>query len=298
MQKEVRRSWLELHLAVLLWGFTAILGKVIALPAISIVWWRVLLTSLGLLLLVKIGRIFKSMDRKHLLIFSGIGVLVALHWLCFYGSIKLANASIALVCMATASFFTSLLEPWLLGYKARLHELVLGVLIIPGMVFVFQGVDMAYYEGIVVGLLAAFLAALFGTLNKKYLARHAPIHITYIEIVSSTLFLSILLILSGSLGEFPAMKPGSMDIFYLLLLAFACTILPFTISLRALRHISAFGSALTINLEPVYGIILAWLILKEHHELNTSFYLGVVVIISTIFINPFVHRKYVGSKKR
>lgn len=287
-----RRAFIELHIAVLLFGLTAILGDLIQLTALLIVWWRVLITSVSLAPWAKLRQLSRDIPRVMIRRYVGIGVLVALHWLTFYGSIKLANASIALVCMATTSFFTAFLEPLIVKRAFRWYEMVMGLLIIPGMALVVSNIQGGMVLGMITGLSSAFLAATFGTLNKKYIDESDPIRITFIELSSSWVFLSIVLVVMLVTGQptGPWWAPSWTDWLYLLILALLCTSLAYVLSLRALAHISAFAANLTINMEPVYGIVLAWLLLNEHQELGTGFYYGVVVIMVTVFSYPLVRK--------
>ena len=292
MLAEERRAYLELHLAVLLYGLTAILGDLIQLTALVLVWWRVFLTSGSLVPFVKPRQLIDDLGRGLFWRFAGIGVLVALHWVTFYGAIKLSNASICLVCMATTSFFTAFLEPLIVKRPFRWYELFLGLLIVPGMALVVRNIQVEMIWGVVAGLTSAFLAATFATFNKKYIGNQNPTRITFLELGSAWVFLSVVLVgmlISGqNVGE---LWPTSlMDWVYLLILAFLCTNLAYTLSLRALRHISAFAANLTVNLEPVYGIILAWLLLNEQEELSPGFYWGVVIILLAVLSYPLLSR--------
>ena len=170
-----RRAYLELHLAVLLYGFTAILGDLIQLSALVLVWWRVMIVTVTLFFVVRAVSLMRALPHSLLLKFAGVGILVGLHWLCFYGSIKLANASISLITMATTSFFTALLEPLFLRRKLRFLELALGLLIVPGMMLIARGAEPGMYAGIVVGLLSALLAASFSVFNKLLIDRAEPL---------------------------------------------------------------------------------------------------------------------------
>lgn len=288
-----KRAYLELHVAVLLFGLTAILGDLIQLTALVLVWWRVLLTSGSLVPFVRPRTLYRDLGGPLFWRFVGIGVLVALHWLTFYGAVKLSNASICLICFATTSFFTAFLEPLIVGRPFRWYEALLGILIIPGMVLIVRSVDPGMYWGIIVGLLSAFLAATFSTLNKKYLEDHAPTRITFLELSSAWGFLSIVLLVFLLTGQdFGAFFPPTiLDWGYLLVLVLLCTTLAYTLSLRALRYLSAFVANLTVNLEPVYGIILAWLLLNEQKELSPNFYLGVGIILVAVFSYPLLQRR-------
>lgn len=287
-----RRAYLELHLAVFLFGFTAILGDLIQLSALVIVWWRVLLTSFSLLFLIRARHLIRSLPKAHLWSFMGIGVLVALHWLTFYGAIKYSNASICLVCMAMTSFFTSFLEPWILKQRMQWYEVGLGLLIVPGMLLVVNNVDWSMMTGIWVGLTSAFLASLFAILNKKFISRANPLEITFVELGSSWLFLSLVLPFFFWQNEEAAFWPTLVDWGYLLILTLLCTTLAYVLALRSLKHLSAFASNLTVNLEPVYGIALAWLLLQDNQELGNGFYWGVGIILLAVFSYPLLKRLF------
>lgn len=287
----VRKAYLQLHLAVLLFGFTAILGDLISLSAIVLVWWRVLITSISLLFFIQFGKRLLQIPKKLILQYMGIGVLVGIHWITFFGSVKLSNASICLVCMATASFFTAFLEPLLLKQRIKSYEIILGILVIPGMMLVVQNIQTDMLLGVWVGLLSAFLAACFSILNKKLIDKADPMSITFLELGSAWLFISLVLpfFFSSNVGE--VFLPIGYDWIYLLVLALVCTTLAYVLNLLSLKYISAFAANLTINLEPVYGIILAWLILNENEELNTGFYLGCALILLAVFSYPFIKSK-------
>jgi drug/metabolite transporter (DMT)-like permease len=290
----VRRSYLELHLAVLLLGFTAILGGLIQLSALALVWWRVLITTLSLAPLMNSNRLWRDSSPGAVPRFAGIGVLVALHWLTFYGAIKLANASIALVAFATTSFFTALIEPLIMRHKSNWHEIGLGVLIVPGMILVVRNIDLSMLLGLSVGLLSALLAAVFSSLNKKLIAWSDELTITFLELGAAWIFLSAVIpVFYLSTGEsISNMWPSPSDWVYLLILSLLCTTLAYVMTLRALRNLSAFAANLTINMEPVYGIVLAWAILGENKELSPGFYLGVAIILAAVFCHPLLKKLY------
>lgn len=291
--KNVTRAYIELHIAVFLFGFTAILGDLIQLSALSLVWWRVLITSVSLFFIIKIRNLIREIPRKALLQFMSIGWLVGLHWMCFYGAIKLSNASIALIAMATTSFFTSFIEPLVLRQRVKWIEIGLGIMIIPGMILIVNSTEWSKLNGLWVGLLAAFLAALFATLNKKLMREYKVVDITFLELGSAWGFLSVVLAIYIIFKpEFlPTMIPTWSDWGYLLVLALLCTNLAYVLALRALKHLSAFAANLTINLEPVYGIALAWLLLGEDKELSSGFYWGGALILVTVLSYPLLKKK-------
>jgi drug/metabolite transporter (DMT)-like permease len=286
----VQKSYVKIHIAVVLFGLTAILGGLIQLNALNLVWWRMLITCVSLLFIVKWVRLRSRINKRTLLILMGNGVIVALHWLCFYGSIKLANASVSLVCLASASFFASIFEPLAFGRKINKVELLLGLLILPGMILVVQNVKVEMMTGVYVGIASAIFSALFATINKKYVDSAHPTDMTFIELSSGFLFLTLLLPFFLTNNAFEAFFPSMTDWIYLLFLALLCTTLAFILALQALEHLSAFNSTLIVNLEPVYGIVLAWLVLNENEDLNTGFYLGVVLILAIVFSYPLLKR--------
>lgn len=291
--KDTTRAYLELHIAVFLFGFTAILGDLIQLSALSLVWWRVLLTSTSLLFLIRVRRLFRQMPKEDLRRFMGIGALVGIHWICFYGAIKLSNASIALIAMATTSFFTAFLEPLILRQKVKWFEIALGLLIIPGMILIVNSTELSKLNGLWIGLLAAFVIAIFATLNKKYIQQYNVLEITFLELGTACLLISLSLPLYFIITKesWTALLPSPMDWVYLLILSLLCTTLAYVLALRSLKHLSAFASNLTVNLEPVYGIALAWVLLGENQELSAGFYWGGVIILVSVFSYPILKRK-------
>jgi len=293
----VQQSYAKMHIAVILFGFTAILGGLIELSALVLVWWRMLFTTISLLFLVKWSRILATVDRRLLVILLGNGCIIALHWLCFYAAIKLANASVALVCFASASFFTAFIEPLFFRRQLNKLEIFMGLLIVPGMALVMQNLKVEMILGVWVGLLASLLSAVFATINKKYVESAHSTDITLIELGGGWLFLSLILpfFLSGESSLH--FIPSFMDLTYLIILAILCTTLAFILALQALKHLSAFNANLIINLEPVYGIVLAWLILKENEDLNSGFYWGVFLILMIVFSYPLIKRMTIWRVK-
>lgn len=289
---EERKAYIQLHIAVLLFGFTAILGEVIQLSGMVLVWWRMLLTCLSLLLLPQIFVQIQQTPNRLLRQMLLAGGLVALHWVCFYASIKASNVSITLCCMGTTSLFTSFTEPWLLRQRVKWHEVLLGLLVVPGMYLIFRFARPEHYQGILLGLMAALLAAIFPAINKKLIDQKChPYSMTLIELGSGWLLLCVLMPLYWQLNvPNSPFWPSSSDWLYLLILALLCTSLAYVLSLQALKYLSAFTSTLAINLEPIYGIVLAILLLNEDKELNAGIYAGMFIILLSVFSHPFVNR--------
>ncbi len=278
-----------MHACVLLWGCTAVLGKVITLSAVSLVWWRMFLVSLALLLFPPTWRAFKAMPPNLLIRYMGVGVIVALHWLCFYGSVKLANASVAATTMALASVFIAFIEPWVMRHHFKPAEFVLGIAIVPGVLLVVGGTPERMYWGLVLGVLSAVFVAIFGVLNKRMVGRTDALTMTLLEMAGGWLFISLMLPLLPA-TEAVLSIPRGQDVWLMAILCLACTLLPFALALHALRHLSAFGAQLAVNLEPVYAIVLGIVLLHEQRELDGKFYLGVAIILAAIFIYPLVQR--------
>lgn len=286
--KTTQKAYLQLHIAVLLFGVTAILGKLITLEQTALVWNRLWIAILGLVFIPGVIKGIKNIKRINVLRFAGIGVLVCMHWLTFYGSIKIGNnASVTLACLATTSLFTSVLEPLITKSKFQWVELFLGLLVIVGIYFL-SGVGDTFYMAIVVGLISAFLAALFSVLNKKYITGQNSISVSVIELGSGFLLLTILYpILQYYLPQTQWFPTGS-DWLWLFLLGWLCTSVAFVLSMEALKEISAFISNLTINLEPVYGILLAIWLLNEDADLNLDFYIGTGIILLAVILHPIL----------
>ena len=291
------RAFWHIHLCVLLWGFTAILGRLITLPAHALVVWRMCLVSGLLVMLPNVLRHVKTLQPKLLFTYAGIGIIVALHWLTFYSAIKLSNASVAVSCLAFGSIFAALVEPLLTDKAWDRNELLLGVLAVPGVVLLVGGVPISMHAGIIVGTASAFLSALFAVLNKRYIHDAEPETVTFIEMSVGALFLSVFCIFYFG-AENTFILPNGKDAFYLIILVLACTLFPFILSLHALRHITAFTTQLALNLEPVYAIIIAALWLKEYEELTSQFYLGVSVILLAVFIRPGLRAMQRRSPKK
>lgn len=285
------RAYLYLHFCVFLWGFTAILGKLISLSALPLVWWRVVLCCGALWWFLPKAQL-RALSRYTLWRMLVIGALVGLHWLCFYGAIKLSNASVAVASMAVASFFSSLLEPLLLRLRVRWYEVALGLFVLPGMGLIIGHLDWSMRLGFFVGLVAAFLAALFTVLNKRLIDAEAPPAwpMSFVELFGGLVVCTAALPLVTLMSVDLSLQPQPWDWLWMLLLAWGCTLLPYYLTLMAMRRLTAFAANLTVNLEPVYGVILAGLLFGEHREMSSGFYVGVGIILFSVFSYPFLVR--------
>jgi drug/metabolite transporter (DMT)-like permease len=290
----MKKALFQLHIAVFLAGFTAILGKLITLNEGMLVWYRLLLTVVTLFIILYYKKKLVKITLKDALQFLCVGAIVAIHWVAFYGSVKYANVSVALVCFSATGFFTSFLEPLILKHTINFIEVLLGLLAIAGIYIIFD-FHPQYKLGIAFGIIAAVGSALFPIFNKQFLTRFTPQTVTFYELGGGLIALSFLI--PFYLRQFPATYylPTTSDWFWLLVLAWLCTVLSFNLQLNALKKISAFTANLTYNLEPVYGIIMAFLFFGENKELNASFYWGVALILLAVVLQMF--RVYFQSKK-
>ena len=279
----MKKAFLQLHAAVFLAGFTAILGKLITLNEGLLVWFRLFITvvSLGFILLLR--KELQRINRKDALKIFGVGAIVALHWVTFYGSIKYANVSVALVCFSATGFFTAFFEPLILKRRIAVVEVLLGLLGIAGIYIIFD-FHPQYKTGIIFGIISSMGSALFPIFNKNLLLKFSPRILTFYELGGGLITLTLLV--PVYLLQFPAAYyfPTNTDWLWLLVLAWFCTVLSFDLQLNALKKISAFTANLTYNLEPVYGIILAFIIFKENENLNRAFYFGVALILLAVVL--------------
>ncbi len=296
LQLLVKKSLLALHIAVLLFGFTAILGKLIELPEGPLVWWRMGLTTLSIVLIPGIVSQARAMPRKKLLRLGGIGCITAIHWVTFFGAIKYSNVSVALAALSTASFMTAFMEPLLLNKRIQWLQVGIGLLVIPGIILVGNGIEADMITGIILGLISAFLAVLFSVLNKREVEDTSPMLMTFVELGSGFLLLCVLAPFAFAFDPKMAWQPTWMDLFWLLILAVLCTTIAHALSIFALKKLDAFTCNLTINLEPIYGILLAAILFKENETLGSTFYIGVGIILSAVFLN--VALQYLRKRRR
>ena len=277
----MKKALLQLHAAVFLAGFTAVLGKLIKLNEGLLVWYRLLITvvTLGLILLFK--NQLKKIALKDALKIGAVGVIVALHWVTFYGSVKYANVSVALTCFSATGFFTAFFEPLIFRKKMVIAEILLGVLAMLGIGIIF-GFHPEYKLGICFGIISAVGSALFPIFNKGFVERFAPRTVTFYELGGGLISLAFLLPLYLMLFPAEYYIPTTSDWGWLLVLAWFCTVLSFDLQLNALKKISPFTANLTYNLEPLYGIILAFIFFKENEHLRPQFYIGLLLITAAV----------------
>jgi drug/metabolite transporter (DMT)-like permease len=279
----MKKAFLQLHIAVFLAGFTAVLGRLISLNEGLLVWYRLFITIIVMAIILWVEKAFVKLSFKSLLQMTGVGAVIAFHWVTFYGSIKYGNISVALVCLSSAGFFSSLLEPLFLRKKIIIAEVLLGLLAIIGIYIIFD-FHPQFKVGIIYGILGALGAAIFPIFNKQLLKKHSPRTLTFIELSGGFLVLSIVLPFYLKSTTVAFSVPHFSDFAWLLILAIVCTVICFDLQLKALQRISAFTCNLMYNLEPLYGIILAFVFFGEGKMLNAAFYVGAGLIFATIIL--------------
>jgi drug/metabolite transporter (DMT)-like permease len=289
-----RRAYIELHIAVFLYGFTAILGKLIQLSTIMLIWWRLLITCIVFLLIANVWQTAKQLPFHILKRLAGIGGLIMSSWICFYGAVKYANASVALITFSLTALFSAILEPILDKKPIKKHEIGLSLIILPAIGLVSGELPSEMNTGFILGIIGAFLGTLFSITNKKNVHLTDPFTMTFVEFGAGFMLISILIPILY-LFKSPVIQvllPTGNDWYYLSFLALICTNLAYILTLRAMQHISAFSTNLAINLEPVYGITMAIVFLHEDRQLTPSFYIGGLVILLTVMSYPYLKSKF------
>ena len=279
----MRKAFIQLHIAVFLAGFTAILGKLIGLNEGLLVWYRLLITVVILGMILYLKKSLQLVPFQDVLKIFAVGLLVAIHWVTFYGSIKYGNASIAVVCLSASGFFTAFFEPLLFKRKVVLIDILLSLVSIVGIGIIFD-FHPQYKTGIIFGIISAIGSSLFPIFNKKLLIRYSPTTLTLYELGGG--LLAVTLLIPFYLMRFPAFYylPTASDWVWLLVLAGICTVLCFDLQLNALKKISPFTANIAYNMEPVYGIILAFIVFRENQLLDVHFYLGLVLILLSVVL--------------
>ena len=283
MPNDKLKNYLQLHFIIFIWGFTAILGKLISIDAIPLVWYRMLIASLFVLLYIVLKKFSLRVSLKTLSLFVLGGGLIMMHWWTFFQAIKVSNVSITLAMMSTGAFFTAILEPIWYKRKVIWYELVFGLIVIVGLYIIFK-VEKAYLSGILLALTSALLSSIFSLLNSKLVKQHNPSVISFYELLAGSFFLTLFLSANKDFSQ-EFFQLNSSDWIFILILAIICTAYAFITSVKVMKFISPYTVMLSINMEPVYGILLAYFILGETEKMSTSFYLGAGVILCTVIAN-------------
>lgn len=295
------KHFLQLHFIVFIWGFTAILGALISIDSVPLVWYRMLLAVVFILIYFIIKKRRFSIDGKSLFKFILTGIIIALHWIAFFEAIKISTVSIALVMMSTGAFFTSLLEPLFFKRRIKTIEIVLGLLVIVGLYIIFN-FESKYSLGILYALIASFLSALFSVLNGMFVKKTDAEVISFYQLLFGVGFVTIFLFFTGSFSlEFFILKPS--DWFYLFILSSICTAYAFVVSIKVMKYLTPYTVMLTMNLEPIYAIILALLIFGDKEKMNPEFYYGAFIVLFVVLLNGIIknrsaiHQKLKKNKK-
>lgn len=277
------KNYLLLHLIVFIWGFTAVLGALISLDAIPLVWFRMLLAAIFIGLFVAFKQLSLKVTKRQLLILVAAGGVIAMHWITFFMAIKVSNVSVTLATISTGAFFTAFLEPIFYKRKMVWYEIVFGMIVIAGLYIIFN-VGADYKLGILLALVSALLSAIFSLINGKLVQQIPSTVIGFYEISSGVLMITLYLLLNGdfSLAFF---QLSTMDWLYMLLLSSICTAYAIVASVQVMKLLSPYTVMLTINLEPIYGILLAYFIFGESEKMSEGFYVGGAVILATVLAN-------------
>lgn len=290
-------DYFKLHFIVFLWGFTAILGKLITLPPVEMIFYRTVLATVGLAAVMFFRKSDFRVAARDIPGLFFTGAIIAAHWIAFFGSARMANVSISLAGFATASLWTAIIEPLSRGRSIKGFEVFLGLCVIAGIVIIFS-LDDGHRAGFLVAILSGLLASVFAVINARYTERIAVGAITLYEMAGAAFSIALFLPFYRWLWlDDGALKlaPTTHDWIYLLILAGVCTVFAFVVMLRLMRKIPVFFIQLTINLEPVYGILMALVVFGETERMDVRFYIGTFIIISSIIAYPFLRRRYGGS---
>ncbi len=289
IKNDDNRNLLILHLTVFIWGFTGILGALISISAVQMVWYRVMIASISLFIYFFISKTSIKVTKKQFFQFFFTGSIVALHWIFFFHSIKVANVSVSLICLSSVTLFIAILEPLIKKQKISKGDILVGLFIILGIYLIFK-FETKYTTGIIFGLLSALAASFFSTINSTFVQKSNPSIIGFYELLGAFFWVSIYRIFDKSLFS-ENFNLSLTDWFYLIVLGTICTALAYVAGVAVMRTLSAFRVALITNLEPVYGIILAFLIFGTKEQMSVGFYIGSLLILSAVFLYPVYKRR-------
>lgn len=288
------KSYLHLHLLVFIAGFTAILGELISITAVPLVWFRMVFASVLMLIYIKVAKISLKIKLESALKLVLAGIIIALHWITFFGAIDEANISIALAMFSTGAFFASFIEPIIYKRGIIWYEILFGLMVVFGVVIITQS-ELKYLKGIILGIISAFLSSLFAVLNGSFLKKHSATVISFYEFLSGVLFISVYILIFNEGFPVQFFSLSKSDFLYLFILASVCTTYAFIASVHIMKDISPYTMVLTYNLEPIYGIILAVLLFPEKEKMTPNFYFGASIILSVILLNAAL--KYRRKRK-
>ena len=291
------KNYLHLHFLVFIAGFTAILGELITINAIPLVWYRMVMAAILMFIYIKIAKVRIKITPKAILRLSIAGIIIALHWITFFGAIDEANISIALAMFSTGAFFASFIEPIIYKRTIIWYEIVFGIIVIVG-VFIVTKSEIKYLTGILLGLLSAFLSSLFAVLNGRFLKQHTATVISFYEFLSGVFFITLYIMFFGEGFSIDFFGLSQSDFGYLFILASICTAYAFIASVYVMKLISPYTVVLTYNLEPVYGMIMAIFLFPETEKMSANFYYGATIILATVLLNGLLKNGRLLKRKR
>ncbi|KAB1153596.1 EamA family transporter [Tenacibaculum aiptasiae] len=295
MQGNKLKNYLHLHFIVFIWGFTAILGALISIDAVPLVWYRMLLAVGFIAVYFLIRKISFKVDKKALLKFAISGIIIAVHWITFFKAIKVSNVSVALVTMSTGAFFASLIEPFFFKRKIKSIEILLGLLVIVGLYIIFN-FESQYTLGIIYALISAFLSALFAVLNGLFIKKYNANVISFYQLLFGVLGVTLYLLVTEKFSmEFFTLSTN--DWLYLMILSSICTAYAFIASVQVMKYLTPYTVMLTINLEPIYAIVLALIVFGEKEQMNTEFYYGAFIVLLVVLLNGILKNSASIKKK-
>lgn len=284
MQNVKLKNYLHLHFLVFIAGFTAILGELITIGSIPLVWFRMIIAAILMFIFIKFSKIDLKVKPSLIVKFSIAGIIIALHWITFFESIKQANISIALAMFSTGAFFASLIEPIYFKRKIIWYEILFGIMVIFG-VWLITKTEFQYINGIILGISSALFSTLFAVINGKFVEKYRPSVISFYEFLSGILCISIALFFIGDGYTKSFFILPLSDWIYLFILGSICTAYAFIAAVHVMKYVSPYTVVLTYNLEPIYGIVLALFLFPEKEKMSTQFYIGALLIICTVIIN-------------
>lgn len=289
MQNDSTKNYLHLHFIVFVWGFTAVLGKLITIGALPLVWFRMVIGLLVMSVYAVIAKVPFRLPLKVLMRLAFAGLIIALHWFTFFHAIKISNISVTLACLSTGAFFASLLEPLLYGRKIIFYEVAFGLFVIAGLYIIFH-FEGNYLFGILTALLSALLSTIFAIINGKFATEYNATAISFYELLGGIFFFSLYLLYDGQFNM-AFFTLSTNDWLWLFVLGSICTGYAQIAAVKVMKTITPYTMMLTINLEPIYGIILALLVFSESERMGTSFYIGAAIILLTVIINGLLKNR-------
>ena len=287
-------DYLKLHFIVFLWGFSAILGKLVSIPAVEMVWYRSVLAALGMGMVIYFSRGTFKVSRNDLIKLIAIGFIVSFHWIAFFGSARVSNVSVSLVGFATNSLWAALLEPWFNKTQIKKYEVLLGLVVLLGLYIIFS-FDFEYKLGLFLGVLAGFTSALFSVFNSRMVKTVSARTITFYEMIGVFVGTGLFLPLyqyTWATGQQLQLVPSGMDILYIAILAGVCSVYAYSVAVELMKRISVFMIQLTLNLEPLYGIVMAVIIFGQQEKMDLNFYIGTLVILGAVITYPLVKKRF------